>query len=92
MATANRDLREAVLAATPLFRAQPFFLGNTFSFVDTAVLALLWRLPMLGIELGDAGADVKRYAQRQFARASFRASLTTSGRLVSAVAGDIDLD
>jgi len=92
IANANRDLREAVLAATPLFRAQPFFLSNAFSFADAAVSALLWRLPLLGIELGDAGADVKRYAQRLFARPSFRASLTTSGRLVSTVAGDIDLD
>ena len=89
---ANRDLREAVLAATPLFRAQPYFLSNAFSFADAAVSALLWRLPMLGIELGDAGADVKRYAQRLFSRPSFRASLTTSGRLVSTVAGDVDLD
>ena len=78
--------------ATPLFRAQPCFLSNAFSFADAAVLALLWRLPMLGIELGDAGADIKRYAQRLFARPSFRASLTTSGRLVSTVAGDVDLD
>lgn len=89
---ANRDLREAVLAATPLFKAQPFFLGTSFSFVDAAVCALLWRLPLLGIELGDAGGDVKRYAQRLFARPAFRASLATSGRLVSSVAADVDLD
>ncbi len=92
MALANRDLREAVLAATPLFRAQPYFLGTTFSFADAAVLALLARLPALGIDLGEAGADVKRYASRLFSRPSFRASLTTSGRLVSSLANDVELD
>ena len=43
--------------AAPVFAHKPFFMSDEFSLVDASIAPLLWRLPMLGVELaGEAAA------------------------------------
>jgi RNA polymerase-associated protein len=44
--------------------------------VDCCIAPLLWRLPLLGIELPRQAAPMNEYADRLFARKSFRSSLS----------------
>lgn len=52
-------------------------MSDEFSLVDCYLAPLLWRLPVLGIELSGAGAkELKGYMTRVFERDAFLASLT----------------
>jgi RNA polymerase-associated protein len=73
---ARKELRESLIATTPIFDAKPFFMCNELSLVDCAVTPLLWRLPALGIELPPQAKAVTAYAKRMFERDSFRRSLS----------------
>jgi RNA polymerase-associated protein len=76
----RKQLAESVLAAEPLFRLRPWFLSDTFSLVDAAIAPILWRLPRWEIELATASPAIERYAQKCFARPSFRISLSPQER------------
>lgn len=74
---ARKLLRENLIASSDLFGARQFFLSDEFSLVDCSVVPILWRLPKWGIDLPPAsGRPVRRYAERMFARDSFRAGMT----------------
>ena len=73
---ARKMLRESILQSAELFGARPFFLSEEFSLVDCTIAALLWRLPVYGIELGKGAEPIEAYMQRVFARRSFRQGLT----------------
>ena len=74
---ARRQLREEILALAPVFAECPFFMSEEFSLVDCYLAPLLWRLPILGIELSGPGSkEVKAYMTRMFERDSFLSSLT----------------
>ncbi|CAK9883677.1 MAG: Stringent starvation protein A [Candidatus Erwinia impunctatus] len=78
---AAKQLREELLAIAPLFNRTPFFLSDEFSLVDCYLAPLLWRLPLLGIELSGSGSkELKGYMTRVFERDSFLASLTEAER------------
>lgn len=78
---ARRQLREELLALAPVFAEYPFFMSEEFSLVDCYLAPLLWRLPIMGIELSGPGAkEVKTYMARVFERDSFLASLTEAER------------
>ncbi|AIX75132.1 MAG: stringent starvation protein SspA [Mixta calida] len=79
--TARKQLREELLAIAPLFTRTPFFLSEEFSLVDCYLAPLLWRLPLLGVELTGSGTkELKGYMTRVFERDSFLASLTEAER------------
>ena len=79
--TARKQLREELLAIAPLFTRTPFFLSEEFSPVDCYLAPLLWRLPLLGVELTGSGTkELKGYMTRVFERDSFLASLTEAER------------
>lgn len=79
--TARKQLREELLAIAPLFTRTPFFLSEEFSLVDCYLAPLLWRLPLLGVELVGSGTkELKGYMTRVFERDSFLASLTEAER------------
>ena len=60
--TARKQLREELLAIAPLFTRTPFFLSEEFSLVDCYLAPLLWRLPLLGVELTGSGTkELKGY-------------------------------
>ncbi|SDJ45678.1 RNA polymerase-associated protein [Pseudomonas delhiensis] len=79
-ALARKELRESLTGVSPLFAEKPFFLSEELSLVDCCLLPILWRLPQLGIELPRQAKPLLDYMERQFARDSFQASLSSIER------------
>ncbi|NMP15747.1 MULTISPECIES: stringent starvation protein SspA [unclassified Thalassotalea] len=74
---ARQELRESLLSVAPILNEAPYFMSEEFSLVDCYLAPLLWRLPVLGIELSGQGSrELKAYMLRLFDRESFQASLT----------------
>lgn len=74
---ARKELREGLTAIAPIFKDKSFFMSDEFSIVDCCMAPILWRLPVLGIELtGKAVDPLKHYMERMFDRESFKASLS----------------
>jgi len=74
---ARKQLRESLLAMTPVFSMKPFFMSDEFSLADVTLAALLWRLPVYGVELtGSSAQPINDYMKRMFERPTFQASLT----------------
>ncbi|HHJ4328547.1 TPA: glutathione S-transferase N-terminal domain-containing protein [Klebsiella pneumoniae] len=77
---ARKELRESLSGVSPLFADKPFFLSDELSLLDCCLLPLLWRLPLLGIELPRPATPLLDYMERMFAREGFRASLSDAER------------
>lgn len=77
---ARKELRESLTGVSPLFVDKPFFLSEELSLVDCCLLPILWRLPVLGIELPKPAKPLLDYMERQFAREAFQTSLSTVER------------
>lgn len=74
---ARKELKDGLLALSPVFNEMPYFLSEDFSLVDCVIAPLLWRLPALGIRLsGKAAQPILNYAERLFSRDSFQVSLS----------------
>ena len=73
---ARKELRESLTGVSALFADKPFFLSTELSLVDCCLLPILWRLPILGIELPRPAKPLLDYMERQFAREAFQASLS----------------
>lgn len=76
----RKELRDSVTAVSPAVEHKPFFVSDEFSLVDCAIAALLWRLPLYGVELPRQAKAMHAYAKRLFERESFRASLSEAER------------
>ncbi len=78
---ARKQLKEELLALAPIFADTTFFMSEEFSLIDCYLAPLLWRLPIMGVELTGAGSkEVRAYMKRVFERESFIASLTETER------------
>lgn len=75
-AQARKELRESLTGVSALFADKPCFLSEEQSLVDCCLLPILWRLPILGIELPRQAKPLLDYMERQFAREAFQASLS----------------
>ncbi len=75
-ARAKKMLRESLMAATPIFNSQPYFMSDEFALIDCVMAPLLWRLPSVGIELSSLGDEITKYAHRLFNRPAFKISLS----------------
>ncbi|QEP44700.1 stringent starvation protein A [Ectothiorhodospiraceae bacterium BW-2] len=75
---ARREIRDNLTAVSPIFDQMPFFMSEEFSLVDCSLVPLLWRLPVLGVNLPKQTTALQSYARRMFERDSFIASLTTA--------------
>jgi len=73
---ARKILRDSLTSSAEVFGAKPFFLSDEFSLVDATIIPVLWRLKHYRIELPRQAKPVLQYAERMFARESFKASLT----------------
>lgn len=75
---ARKALRESLLAIAPIFTEMPFFMSDEFTIVDCCLAPILWRLPMLEIDLGKgrSAQPLLTYQKRLFEREGFRGSLT----------------
>ncbi|WP_199609670.1 stringent starvation protein SspA [Flocculibacter collagenilyticus] len=77
----RQQLKESLLSLAPIFGETPFFMSEEFSLIDCYLAPLLWRLPLLGIELDGTGSkEIKAYMIKVFERESFQASLTDEER------------
>lgn len=74
---ARKELTESLVALAPVFAEMPYFMNEEFGLVDCYLAPLLWRLPVLGINLDPRTAkEINAYMTRIFERESFKASLT----------------
>lgn len=74
---ARKELREGLIAISPIFAEMPFFMSEEFTLVDCCMAPILWRLEMLGIDIPEAQAKpLLKYMERLFARESFQQSLS----------------
>ncbi len=75
---ARKELRESLISIAPIFTEKPFFMSDEFTIVDCCVIPILWRLPAIGIDLGDSKAvqPLLEYRARLFSRDSIRISLS----------------
>lgn len=74
----RKELRESLASIAPIFAEKPFFMSDEFTIVDCCVTPILWRLPSLGIDLGNHKSvqPLLEYRARLFARDSVRLSLS----------------
>lgn len=73
---ARKYLRESVLSIAPIVEKMPYFMYEEFTIVDCTIAPVLWRLNHYGIELPPQAKAVIKYAERLFARPSFKSSLS----------------
>lgn len=77
LARYRKELRDSLIGVAPIFAEKPFFMSEEFTLVDCCVAPLLWRLPVMGIDLPARQArGLIAYRDRLFERESFRASLS----------------
>ena len=75
----RKELKESLMAIVPIFSfsEKPYFMSEEFTLVDCCVAPILWRLPVLGIELPPKhGKPIHDYMNRIFQRDTFQASLS----------------
>ncbi|HEX7034781.1 MAG TPA: glutathione S-transferase N-terminal domain-containing protein [Pseudomonadales bacterium] len=74
---ARKELRESIIAVSPIFAEKPYFMNDEFTLVDCCVAPILWRLKVVDITLPERSTrPLQKYMQKMFDRESFRASLT----------------
>ncbi|MBT4315504.1 MAG: glutathione S-transferase [Candidatus Thioglobus sp.] len=74
---ARKILSSNLIELIPLFAYQPYFKSDDMSIVDACLAPILWRLKKLGIKLDSKKAKpIMDYANRLFAKNSFKESLT----------------
>jgi RNA polymerase-associated protein len=79
-AALKKSLHDGLVALSPIVADQPFFLGGDFTLVDAYMAPLLWRLPLLGIELPKQAAPLLDYGESLFKRTAFHESLSDPER------------
>lgn len=78
---ARKELRESLAGISPIFEDMPYFMSDEFTLVDCCIAPILWRLPMLGVELPEKQVKpLMEYMERVFARDAFKVSLSETER------------
>ncbi|APE29804.1 stringent starvation protein A [Halomonas aestuarii] len=78
---ARKELRESLVGISPIFEDMPYFMSDEFTLVDCCLAPILWRLPVLGIELPEKQVKpLLGYMERLFDRDGFKAALSESER------------
>ncbi|WP_101757593.1 glutathione S-transferase N-terminal domain-containing protein [Oceanicoccus sp. KOV_DT_Chl] len=78
----RKELRESLIAIAPIFSEKPFFMNEEFTLVDCCMAPILWRLPVMGIEIPmtKQTKPLLAYMDLLFERESFQASLSEEER------------
>lgn len=77
----RKELRDSLVVISPIFSEKEFFMSEEFSLVDCCLAPVLWRLPMLGVDLPEEQCKpLFKYMNRLFERESFQASLSEAER------------
>lgn len=82
--SARENLYESLTGLDPIFGDKPYFLSDEFSLLDCAIAPLLWRLPRLGVSIGQEFKGIHAYMQRIFKLDAFQTSLTEAERQLRA--------
>ena len=78
---ARKELRESLVGISPIFEDMPYFMSDEFTLVDCCLAPILWRLPVLGIELPEKQVKpLLGYMERLFDRDGFKAALSENER------------
>ncbi|VAX09887.1 Stringent starvation protein A [hydrothermal vent metagenome] len=72
----RQELRDSLVTISPIFEQKPYFMSEEFSLIDCVMAPLLWRLPLVGVELPPSAKPLMVYAARLFERESFMQSLS----------------
>jgi len=74
----RQEFKSQIIALSPILKEKPFFMSEDFSLVDCCIAPILWRLPLIGIELQkDAKTKpIYAYMQRIFTKPCFINSLS----------------
>ncbi len=75
-ALAKKTLFNYLIDLIPLFERQSFFKSNVMTIIDVCLVAILWRLKKMDIQLPDSAKPILVYANRLFAKHSFQISLS----------------
>ena len=75
-----RSLSDGLVAMSNHFLENKYVLGEDFSLVDAYLVVLLWRLPLLQVNLPLQGGNILDYGNRMFAKPSFQESLSAAER------------
>jgi RNA polymerase-associated protein len=78
----RKRLKELLLASLPLFKASKFFLNPEMSLADCALAPIIWRLPVLGVQLPKEAKLIDDYGQRIFRNPGFVRSLTPEEKML----------
>lgn len=74
---ARKQLQESIMALSPVFASNPYFMSEEFSLVDCVISPLLWRAEQLGLEISGKGSKaIHDYMEQIFDSESFKVSLT----------------
>jgi len=77
VAKAQKELREGLISVAPIFEEKPYFMSDEFTIVDCCLAPILWRLPILGVEIPkEQAGPLHKYMELVFARESFQESLS----------------
>lgn len=78
----TKELREGILAISPIFAEKPFFMSDEFTLVDCCIAPILWRLPSLGVDIRPSkqSKPLLAYMDLLFNRDSFQESLSEQER------------
>ncbi len=81
---ARKELVDAIVSITELFRAGPYLLNEHYGIADCVVAPVLWRLPHLHVRLPAEAGVLRGYMQASFHRTNFAGSLTRRERVMGA--------
>ena len=75
---AKTKLKNQIIGLSPILKEKPYFMSDDFSLVDCCIAPILWRLPLVGIELqkDTKTKPIYAYMQRVFTRPCFIESLS----------------
>lgn len=74
---AQKELRESLINVAPIFSEKPYFMSDDFTIVDCCLAPILWRLPLLGVDITKEQAKpLFDYMDLLFSRESFIESLS----------------
>lgn len=77
IAKSRKELRESLIGIAPIFGEKPYFMSDEFTLVDCCVAPILWRLPVMDVDLPlRQTRALHAYMDRIFNRDSFQASLS----------------
>lgn len=79
---ARKELREGLIAISPIFGEKPFFMSDEFTLIDCCLAPILWRLSRLNIDIPETKQTkpLLQYMKSLFERESFQASLSERER------------